>query len=215
TAFSDTYLNSILALEGRGPGKPTLSPKDSLEILFTNIIKSVIVDSIRITDTAGVQKTLNHTIVDQTLKLKGNWNRDSLLNVFIPPGTVTDIHGRSNDTIEFIFLTAPLEKYGDIIFTLKETEANLPYRIQLMRGGQIYEEKISEGSDSTTVTFVTLPAGDYEVNILEDRNGDGRWTPGRYIDKRLPEDQISLKLDPLRENWELQARYNWRKKAKE
>jgi hypothetical protein len=215
TGFSDAYLSSTLSLEGRGPGKPTLSPKDSLEIMFTNLIESIIVDSIRITDTAGIQKSLDHKIEDQSLKLKGSWNRDSLLNVFIPPGTITDIHGRSNDTIEFTFLMAPLEKYGDIIFTLKETASDLQYHIQLMRGGQIYDERITVGTDSTTVTFVTLPAGDYEVTILEDRNGDGRWTPGRYIDKRLPEDQITLKLDALRENWELQARYNWRKKAKE
>lgn len=215
TAFSEKYLSSILSLEGRGPGKPTLSPKDSLEIRFTNLIKSVNVDSISVTDTAGVRKTISYSIVDQALKINGNWNSDSLLNVFIPPRTIIDIHGRSNDTIKFTFLTAPIEKYGDIIFTLKDTDVDLPYIIKLLRGGQVYEERITEGSDSTTITFVTLPAGDYELTILEDRNGDGRWTPGRYIEKRFPEDQINLKLDALRENWELQARYNWRKKAKE
>ena len=213
--FTERYLNSSLDLKNKLRGQPTLSPMDSLEITFDNLLASIIKDSIRITDTAGMVKNFNDTLIDYTLYLKGNWNKDSLLNVFIPPGTVTDIHGRSNDSINFTFVTAPIEKYGDIIFTFKESDPNFLYRIQLLTASNVLNERSVMGGDSTMIVFTTLPAGTYEVNILEDKNQDGRWSPGNYIQKRLSEDQINIKLDPLRENWELQAKYNWKNKAKE
>ena len=215
TRFSNDYLNTTIKRIETTRGNITLSPVDSLEIKLDNFLQSVVLDSILITDTAGNLKSLNYHIRDQSILLKGNWTRDSLLNVSVLPGAITDIYGRKNDSIGFSFVTAPIEKFGDIIFTLVDTEPDIPYFIQLKRGVDVVRERTMIGGDSTALTFVTLPAGNYEIIILEDKNGDRRWTPGKYIGRRKSEDQESIKLDALRENWELQARYNWRKRSKE
>ena len=214
TTFTDSYKDSPLnRVSDRS--NIVLSPVDSLEITWDNLLQSVMIDSISVTDTTGNRKALEYHIIDESLYLKGNWNSDSLLSVSIPPGVVQDIHGRKNDTIEFTFVSEPIEKFGDIIFTLKETEAGTPYFIQLKRGADILKETTIVGGDSTLLSFLTMPAGNYEILILEDRNGDQRWTPGKYIGKRRSEDQETIKLDALRENWELQAKYNWRSRSKD
>ena len=54
-----------------------------------------------------------------------------------------------------------------------------------------------------TFEFSNLPAGKYELLIVEDRNENGKWDTGNYLDFIQPEPRIRKILEPLRENWDL------------
>jgi hypothetical protein len=61
---------------------------------------------------------------------------------------------------------------------------------------------------SGKVRFTHLPAGDYRLRAVVDRNGDGRWTPGDYRQQRLPEEAVLFeKTLSLREKWEMEEKW--------
>ena len=213
--INDSYRSRKIALARRSLGTITLSPKDSLLLRFTTPLESVIEDSISVTDTLGISIPFVKIIDNKILKISGRWQGDSIVNLLVKPGAISDIHGRSNDSISITFRSAPLEKYGDIIFTIEELDTNFNYVIELKKGTETVSKKLLSGVSSETTTFNTLLPGDYFIIILEDRNGDARWTPGSYDEKRQSERMVTINLDALRENWELQATYNWKTKSQE
>ncbi|MEL6970224.1 MAG: hypothetical protein AAFO02_08645, partial [Bacteroidota bacterium] len=61
------------------------------------------------------------------------------------------------------------------------------------------------GAFSYTNEFKLLPPGDYQLEIIEDLNGNSRWDPGNYDLKRQPERVYIRKLETLRANWDLEV----------
>ena len=61
------------------------------------------------------------------------------------------------------------------------------------------------GASSYSNELKLLPSGDYLLEIIDDRNANGRWDAGRYDTKQQPE-PVSIKtLETLRANWDLEA----------
>ena len=55
--------------------------------------------------------------------------------------------------------------------------------------------------------FKTIePSTDYNVHIIRDRNGNGRWDTGNYDKKEQPELTFSTTLNELKPNWDLEAK---------
>ena len=214
-SLNDEYTSRPIALARKILGSPTLSPRDSLTLKFTTPLSEIFIDSVMITDSSGTLKIIQAFVSDKTLKITGNWKNDSLLNVLIKPSGIRDIHGRVNDTLALSFKTAPIEKYGDVIFTIEAMDSNYNYVIDLLKGSEIISKRIVSNIDSTTITYNTLSPGQYSIVVLEDKNGDGRWNAGNYNAKSQSERMSTITLDALRENWELLARYNWKTKSKE
>jgi hypothetical protein len=51
--------------------------------------------------------------------------------------------------------------------------------------------------------FDDLPPGKYQVRLIIDENGDGRWTTGSLINQQMPEKMIYNKdLIDIKSNWE-------------
>ena len=53
--------------------------------------------------------------------------------------------------------------------------------------------------------FKTVPAGQYILEIITDKNGNGRWDSGNYDLKTQAEPFSTTQLEKLRENWEVDA----------
>ena len=49
-----------------------------------------------------------------------------------------------------------------------------------------------------------LPPGEYQIRIIKDSNGNGRWDTGNYLKKIQPE-EVQYLIAPInvRANWEL------------
>ena len=53
-------------------------------------------------------------------------------------------------------------------------------------------------------TMEYLPPGEYQIRIIKDANGNGRWDTGDYLRKIQPEEVQYLKAPiNVRSNWEL------------
>lgn len=149
-------------------------------------------------------------IIDDSLYFRNyfldhSWEEAMNYRLFIEPGAFTDIYGLTNDTIDLSFRIQSLDHYGRIIILLEHV--NQQVIIQLMdEKEQIirYQEHNQDG----TVEFPFLEPGKYKLKVIFDRNLNGRWDTGRYLDKIQPEKVLYYSGEiEVRANWDLEL--NW------
>lgn len=219
TLFSDTlslqvgdraaFLRSdtLRALPDAGrfaPVRPyTLTFSRPLQGVDTNRIGLLI-------DTTGVSVPVRvriDTINRRNLLLQANWQDNQRYRLILPPQSVTDQYGRANpDTIQRLLTADARRNFGSILFTFSTERPNQQYIVRLL-GPQdrLVDTFILTGSRRYTRNLPGLPAGQYRLEIIDDRNRNGRWDPGNYDAGRQPETVVRRELEQLRANWDLEA----------
>lgn len=130
------------------------------------------------------------------------WREDMNYQLIIPDSSLTDILGNHNDSIVVSFKTKSYSDYGQLILDLTITE-ELVHQIiiQLLNENDmvINEVLISVGMP---ISYNNLLPGKYKIKVIFDRNNNGRWDTGNYIEKKQPENVLFLnKLIEIRPNW--------------
>lgn len=209
-SFSDLFLSdTIFPIQNSRGNVQTLSPIDSIKLQFSSLLKSIDTSQFSVQDTNDLEIDIAWDIFKTTLKGKGNWSPGGLYKVVVLPGGITDIFGRMNDTIRFNININNREKYGDILLTVKGLNPEYPYQLKLLKRQEMINSQVLESQDSTTILYEILSPGDYTLEILEDRNNNGKWDGGSYRLKTLSEIRHTVTLEKLRENWELNAEVDW------
>lgn len=119
------------------------------------------------------------------------------------PNAITDFLGATNDTLMHSLRTKEIESYGTLLLKVEHNQPELSYFLELLdNNGKVVRKMIQNPTDRYTLPF--LIPGDYQVRFVNDKNGNGKWDTGNYLEKRQPEEVIYLK-EPLklRANWEL------------
>ena len=119
------------------------------------------------------------------------------------PNAVTDFLGATNDTIMHQVRTQSVESYGTLFLTVKRKDPDIPYFFELMtEDGKLIRKIPQNASDFYSLDYL-IPQK-YQIRFVKDRNGNGRWDTGNYLEKRQPEEVIYLEEAlNLRANWEL------------
>jgi hypothetical protein len=126
------------------------------------------------------------------------WKQEANYKLVMYPGAITSIYGLTNDTTEAQFQIRPLSEYGRILLTLEEVEDTV--LIQLYRKNTLVRERTVTASD--TYTFEFIDPDTYRIKFIHDRNNNGEWDTGKYIEGLQPE---RVEFLPR----ELQVRANW------
>lgn len=131
----------------------------------------------------------------------------------IPDQALTDIFGIKNDSIVAVFKATEETDYAELILHLiLPEESNFTWLVQLFKGTEDSEQVFVFATldKSGDIVFPKLAADKYRVKILEDRDGNGRWSSGDYAKKQLPEKvfyfstPIELKAGwKVEESWEI------------
>ena len=75
--------------------------------------------------------------------------------------------------------------------------------MELINGKGDLTRRIKNNLDNF-YTMEYLPPGEYQIRIIKDANGNGRWDTGNYLKKIQPEEVTYLKESIIvRANWEL------------
>jgi hypothetical protein len=83
---------------------------------------------------------------------------------------------------------------------LKTTQKN--FIVQLLRQNAVVKEVLNQ----KTILWDDLPPASYQIRILVDENGNGKWDNGSLKDRRLPEPVILPKdVWEIRANWEIES----------
>ena len=81
--------------------------------------------------------------------------------------------------------------------------------VTLEQKGKVHKRINHTESTTLNLNFELLKPGKYFIKILEDVNGDGRWSPGDFWTKTKAETIKTYTLEELRANWELTDTIIW------
>lgn len=116
-----------------------------------------------------------------------------------------DYFDNHNDKIEVTFSMRGKDEYGTITINLKNAPAHAIVQLIDNSDRKLREEKHTGGK----VQFTLLDKGVYYVRLFNDANGNGRWDPGDYEQKRQPEEVYYYgKQLKVRQNWEMEEDWN-------
>ncbi len=165
-----------------------------------------------ITDTiSNIHLFFRDTIRKQRLILDYQWNNERKYALTLLPGAFTLADSTVNDTLHYEFSIKLPEKYGNIIFELKNRDTAMNYIIQLLNTSDEIISQIRR-TKNKTVEFSNLIPGDYKIRVIEDRNNNGFWNTGHYIKGIQPERSWFFhKTFNVRANWDVKEEMDLQK----
>lgn len=166
------------------------------------------------TDTTFTPATGQKFSLDSTrqiLTMNMPWQESKKYNLILEKDFATDSLGRQllkKDTLEFT--TKAKAEYGQVKLTFLNLDMSINPVLMLLQNDQV---KNSFPLISNTLELALINPGDYEMQILHDRNKNGKWDPGEFfVEKRQPETitKLSRKLT-VKPNWMTEFEVNLEK----
>lgn len=151
------------------------------------------------------------SIDQKIIYMRSAWKPGSRYRIEIWPGGLQDIWGRVNDTIRLSFVTLSSEDFGVLYLQVSQLDSTRQYLVDIVSTAGIQESYTVRDTSQTLLVSGPLFPGKYTVEIVEDRNRNGRWDTGDYTSGRQPEWRQIYPLDNLRADWDLEATVVWRK----
>ena len=142
-------------------------------------VKDTTVYRYAVPDTFTLQLPLPMTVTE-----KKNYS------VIIPDSVFFGYNGLTHDTLKTQFSTKSVKDYGTLIMNYQLPDDSTQYVATLWLKDKIVQEDILNASQ--TITYSYLNPDTYRVSVFRDDNGNGRWNPGNYNGKRLPEKMFAF-----------------------
>lgn len=153
-------------------------------------------------DSVAVEFTSELVTFENTVRLKFDIEENQNYQITALPGAITDFFDSTNDTIQRSLKTKAFSDYGNLTVNLQNVE-NFPVIVQLTdEQGEVKAEQYSTGE--TTLRFSFLPPAEYYIRVVYDRNENGRWDTGDFLQKIQPEEIIYFpEVMEVRPNWDI------------
>lgn len=151
------------------------------------------------TPATGHRFTLDSTRKELTMNMA--WKEEARYNLILQKDFATDSLNRQllkTDTLKFT--TKAQNEYGQVKLTFVNLDMSINPVLLLLQNG---EEKHALPLTSNVINIQLINPGDYDMQILHDRNKNGKWDPGKFfIEHRQPElvTPLSRKLN-VKPNW--------------
>ena len=209
----------------RKPEKLTVTPNSGksfyqnllIELTFNKPVKDINYDSLYLAyDTASVMP-----IIPEMLSFKDSIKRDMLqimlkvadsisseiITLKAADSTFRDIEGQFNETpLSANYKKLKKETLADAIEGTIEG-AEPPFIIQLLDSkGEIKSESYLETGNK--FSFTLMEAGNYQLRVIEDANGNRRWDPANFGERRYAERTFDF-IDPETGTKNITIRGGW------
>jgi len=157
-------------------------------------------------DTLGMHIQFTDSI-KRKAEINRKWIEKTFYHLIIPDSAFTDILDQSNDTIDIHFTTKSPEDYGNLFLNLSVPDSTSNYIVRLMQKDKIIREQSVD--ENSKLSFKYLLPGDYIIKIIEDKNKNGKWDTGDYIQHIQPETVLLFdKVITVRANWDIEEDWN-------
>jgi uncharacterized protein (DUF2141 family) len=144
-------------------------------------------------------------LLSRTFLVARNLIADSVYAATFLPGAFTDLLGATHDTLVVKCPVMAENKTGNLVLEVewpKESGAGVLERTNAK--GQVVERISFSGSKR--FSWKHLLPGTYNFNIIEDRNGNGRWDTGSFLEHKQPERIFRMANAPVvRANWDVES----------
>lgn len=202
---------SVLVLSGL-KNKSTLDLNKKLVLLSEtpiNHIDTSLIEFYNVKDTLEIREKYNiikDSINTRKIHFLKDWESSAKYHLKFYPGAIMNVFGNTTDTLDFSFGIRDREYYGALIV---EADSSLQYPavFQLLDNkSKVVKEKLLTQKETTRFDF--LAPGKYSMKFIEDRNGNGKWDTGKYLEKRQPEKVYFYNGEiQIRANWDLEIKF--------
>ena len=139
-----------------------------------------------------------------TYKLPMQLEPENTYRLTIDSLAVTNIYGLHNDTLKIETKVKALEEYANLLLNLDVRDSAF---VQLLDGSDQVKRTVQVVDGKAD--FANVPPGTYYARIVLDRNGNGRWDTGNYLQHIQPEEVYYYpKPLKLRRNWDVDQSWN-------
>ncbi len=161
-----------------------INPQSPLNLIFDQPIKSV--NSNKIKFYSDSIKLEPHYKINKNLwDLEIPEEAETEYKFIAEPGAFVSIYNFKNDTIELLFERKSEDSYGTIVLNVS-CERTPSYIVELIKNEKVIKSFIGlSGIFSDTIQHC-IP-GNYSLRIIEDEDGNGKWTTGDFANRLQPE----------------------------
>ena len=192
-----------------------LSPEQDLILTFKEPVTNIVMrdTSWYIVDKDTIINDLHFEKIDSfglKYKLDKTLVPEKSYKIIVPDSVFYSFKGVTNDTTEFSFKVAEVAQYGNV-FVKVEVPENVPQIIvELLDDKDKFIARQIVG-ESKKVEFRYLVPKKYKLKAIIDRDGNGKWSPGDYSKKLLPETIVFHKdVFDVKANWDIDLEEVWR-----
>lgn len=182
--------------------KPSLNYYDTLEI--TSTLPIGYLDSTRLyvlDEDSVVQENIHFKFNYRKISVYGNWEPKMPYRLLILDSSIVSKYGYKMDSTQIVFKKQASDYYGNLFLNLRVEEES-PYVLELMNTTNKVLRTV-ELNQSSRVKFELLAPGNYKFRLIKDKNANGKWDPGNYLQKIQPERVYYLKSPVnMRSNWD-------------
>jgi hypothetical protein len=163
--------------------------------------KDTIINDLHFTkiDSFGLKYKLDKTLVPE-----------KSYKIVVPDSVFYSFKGVTNDTTEFSFKVPEIAQYGNIFVTVEVPE-NIPQIIVELLDDKDKFVSRQIVDESKKIEFKYLVPKKYKLKAIIDRDGNGKWSPGDYSKKLLPETIVFHKdVFDVKANWDIDLEETWK-----
>lgn len=200
-------------LQNLQPSATSISQNPALpaELIFNYPLAGAVLDSVQVwQDTLRLEAPLSggrDSLNFRKLTFRFAWEENTSYRLLFPPGLLDGWKGATNDSTWINLRTTQRKDFGALTIKLDSLGTDTPLAVELMQQEKVIDRfVIPAGSEYWEKQLPFMPPGSYQLRVIEDLNGNGRWDPGRYDKGLQPERLQTVPLEQLRANWEVEAK---------
>jgi hypothetical protein len=138
----------------------------------------------------------------KSIEIRYPWVPGEKYTITLARNSFQSLYGMWNDSIGLTASILPVEKTAGLKVLTEGLDSAQTYLISVLREQfPIFRCRVN-GISSHTINLKGLAPDKYTVEVIEDKNDNGRWDAGDYWQQRQPEPYMLFKGDKLRENWD-------------
>ncbi|MBK9150200.1 MAG: Ig-like domain-containing protein [Saprospiraceae bacterium] len=189
-----------------------MSIKDSLIISFNYPVARFDSTLIYVQDSIGIPDNLRFSLSEsrRQMIIQADWRFNNLYDIDLDSGSVTDIYGHTLDSVSFRAGFLNRDQLAGINLTLSGLDTALQYVLILKRNNAVLQRFLISDQSVFNYKAEWMHPDKYTLEIIEDRNGNGRWDPGNYWKKRQPERIQIFETERIRANWDNDIEISWK-----
>ncbi len=149
---------------------------------------------------------LNDSAFQQKVKINYNFKEDHLYELIGRKNQLIDVANIQSDSFHISFIYKAQRHFGNILLDIKTDSLPPHFIVQLLNnsGVEVAREKFS----NKKISWNNLPQGKYNIRILNDENGNGKWDTGNYFLRQQPESYLRYANDVLvKPNWDTELEW--------
>ncbi len=142
---------------------------------------------------AAITSRLDST--KKQIRINTQWKENKRYNLVLEKDFATDTGGRQLLKTDTLFITTKkLADYGNVVIRFRNLNMSRNPILQFVQNNQVIT---SVPVKSATFTQTLFPPGEYSLRILYDKNGNGKWDPGKFYKERKQPEIVEAVPQPI------------------